>query len=170
MSFKNFILVLKSAVLKEPEKKAYRILTVTLILIILTSLVTLIYLIVAPEEGRPFTEFYILGHNGIADNYPTKYTLGENRTVIVGIVNHEYKPINYTLEVRIDNRSLSLPEKVKQISLCHNATWKEPLTITPSFEGKNMKLEFLLFNETERTVPYRSLHLWIDVTNKSGEN
>jgi len=38
---------------------------------------------------EPFTEFYILGPEGKADNYPTDYVLGENGTVIVGIVNHE---------------------------------------------------------------------------------
>jgi uncharacterized membrane protein len=25
-------------------------------------------------------------------------------------------------------------------------------------------LDFLLFNETDKTVPYRDLHLWINVT------
>jgi uncharacterized membrane protein len=33
----------------------------------------------------------------------------------------------------------------------------------PPFEGKNMKLQFLLFNDTEKSVPYRDLHLWINV-------
>ncbi len=68
------------------------------------------------------------------------------------------------MEVRLENRSLPIPENQKSVSLEHNMSWEEPITFTPLFEGKNMKLEFLLFNETEKAVPYRSLHLWINVT------
>ncbi|MDQ1274656.1 MAG: hypothetical protein QG610_228, partial [Euryarchaeota archaeon] len=45
----------------------------------------------------------------------------------------------------------------------HNETWEKPLTLTPAEEGKDMKLEFLLFNETDKNTPYRDLHLWINV-------
>jgi len=138
-------------------------LTVILILSILLSLATLIYVIATPKEGEHFTEFYILGPDGKADNYTTNYVLGESGTVIVGVVNHEYRPINYTMEIRLENKSLPLPENQRQINLAHNETWQEPVTYSPPFEGKNMKLEFLLFNETDRSVPYRDLHLWIDV-------
>ena len=88
---------------------------------------------------------------------------GESGTVIVGIVNHEYRPTNYTMEIKLENKSMFLPENLKHITLAHNETWEEPVILTPEFEGKNMKLQFLLFNETEKSVPYRDLHLWIDV-------
>ena len=87
---------------------------------ILLSVAALIYVVTSPKEGEHFTEFYILGPEGKADNYTTKYALGENGTVIVGIVNHEYRPVNYTMEVRLENRSL--PENLEQISLAHNGT------------------------------------------------
>jgi len=161
--FMETALSLKAEVLEKPESKLDKALTVILVLSILLSVATLIYVIATPKEGEHFTEFYILGHEGKADNYTTKYVLGESGTVIVGIVNHEYKPINYTMEIRLENRSLPLPENQRQISLAHNETWQEPVTYTPPFEGKNMKLEFLLFDETNRNVPYRDLHLWINV-------
>lgn len=63
--------------------------------------------------------------------------------------------------------SMDLPENLRQISLDNEATWEEPVKITPSFEGKDMKLEFLLFNETEKSVPYRDLHFWINVTKEA---
>ena len=159
--FRETALSLKAEVLKKPESKFDKVLTVFLIFSILLSVAALIYVVTSPKEGEHFTEFYILGPEGKADNYTTKYALGENGTVIVEIVNHEYRPVNYTMEVRLENRSL--PENLEQISLAHNETWEEPVTFTPSFEGKNMELEFLLFNETNRSVPYRDLHLWIDV-------
>jgi hypothetical protein len=62
------------------------------------------------DPREHFTEFYILGDGGKADNYNTKYLLGQSGKVIVGVVNHEYRPVNYTPEMRLDNKSLPLPE------------------------------------------------------------
>ena len=161
--FGETALSLKAEILEKPKSKLDQALTVVLVLSILLSVATLIYVIATPKESEHFTEFYILGPDGKADNYTTNYVLGESGTVIVGIVNHEYRPINYTMEIRLENKSLPLPENQRQISLAHNETWQEPVTFTPLFEGQNMKLEFLLFNETDRAVPYRDLHLWINV-------
>lgn len=160
---------LKAEILEKPEPGLDRVLTVVLVLSILLSVTTLAYVVIIPKEGEHFTEFYILGPEGMADNYPTNYTQGESGTVIVGVVNHEYRPVNYTMDVRLENTSLPLPEDMQQVTLAHNETWEEYLTITPPTEGKSMKLEFLLFNDTDKVVPYRDLHLWINV-NSTDEN
>jgi uncharacterized membrane protein len=154
---------LKADILDRPTSKLDRALTIVLILSILLSVITLTYIIATPKEGEHYTEFYILGPGGKADNYSSKYILGQTGNVIIGIVNHEYRPVNYTMEIRLENTSLSLPENQKHISLGHNETWEEPVAYTPPFEGQKMKLEFLLFNETDTTAPYRDLYLWIDV-------
>jgi uncharacterized membrane protein len=165
---------LKIRVTEKSESKLDRVLNILLVLSILLSIITLMYVLMTPKQGEHFTEFYILGPTGNADNYTTKYLLGESGTVTVGIINQEYRPVNYTLELRLENRSLPLPENQKHISLSHNETWEKPVTFTPPSEGKNMKLEFLLFNETSGSIPYRELHLWIDVntnlTNKTRSN
>ncbi len=161
--FRKTAVSLKTGILDRPASKLDKALTVVLVLSILLSVATLIYVVVTPKEGEHFTEFYILGPDGKADNYTTKYVPGGSGTVIVGIVNHEYRPVNYTMELRLGNKSLPLPENQKHISLANNETWEEPVTFTPPFEGQNMKLEFLLFNDTGGSVPYRDLHLWIDV-------
>lgn len=163
VSLRAVALSLKADIMENSESKLDRMLTIFLIFSILMSVVTLAFVVISPKEGEHFTEFYILGPEGKADNYTTKYILGESGTVTIGVVNHEYRPVNYTMELKLENKSLPLPENIKSITLAHNETWEEPVTFTPAFEGENMKLEFLLFNETERNVPYRDLHLWIDV-------
>jgi uncharacterized membrane protein len=50
-----------------------------------------------------------------------------------------------------------------EIHLPHEAVSVATPVFTPPAEGKNIKLQFLLFNETEVSVPYRDLHLWINV-------
>jgi hypothetical protein len=131
---------------------------------------------IAESIQRPCTEFYILGPEGNAENYTTNYVLGESGTVIVGVVNHEYRHVNYTMDVRLENVSLPLPPDQKYINLENNDTWEKAVTITPSFEGTNMGLEFLLFNEDKKEMlggdiylPYRDLRLWINVSENTSE-
>lgn len=127
---------------------------------------------------EPFTEFYILGPEGTAENYPTDYVLGESGTVIVGVVNHEQKHVNYTMEVKLEDKSLPLPPDQKYISLGDNETWEKAVTITPPFEGTHMMLGFSLYNEGEKEVlegdiiclPYRDLNIWINVSQNLSEN
>jgi hypothetical protein len=129
---------------------------------------------IAESLQEPFTEFYILGPDGTAENYPTDYVLGENGTVIVGITNHEQKPVNYTMEVRLENTSLPLSDNWKSICLGNNETLEKAVTITPPCVGTHMNLAFLLYNNDKKdmleenvSVPdmsYRGLRLWINVT------
>ncbi len=168
LSFRETALSIKAEIFKKPESKLDKALTVFLIFSILLSVATLIYVVMTPKEGEHFTEFYILGPEGKADNYTTKYILGEHSTITVGIVNHEYRPVNYTMEIWLENKSFPLPENLQHITLAHNETWQKPVTFSPPFVGKNMKLEFLLFNETNKNTPYRNLHLWIDVNSTKG--
>lgn len=164
VSFRTLAFTLISGA--EPRSKTEKSLKIILALFFLILIGTGAYVVLVPQEKNPYTEFYILGTNGMANNYTTQYIQGETGNYTIGIANHEYKTMNYTIEVRLENKSLHLPENLQHIKLAHNTTLEEPLKITPPFEGKNMKLEFLLFNETEKNVPYKDLRLWINVGKK----
>lgn len=164
VSFKTSILTLIAGVLEKPESKTEGTLRIFLVLSFFVLLGTVAYVFMVPQDKEPFTEFYILGPERMAENYKTDYIQGESGTYIIGITNKEYRTMNYTMDVRLENKSLPLPEDLQNIRLAHNTTLEEPLEITPSIEGKNMELEFLLFNETEKNIPYRDLRLWINVT------
>jgi uncharacterized membrane protein len=137
-----------------------KILTIILIISILASIITLIYVIVTPKQGEKFTEFYILGDNGKAQGYPILMEAGKNSSVIVGITNHEYIPTNYTLGISLENVTL----KKMHVQLMHNSTWKKKVFFTPEKTGKKLKLEFRLYKEDNFTAPYRDLHLWVNVS------
>lgn len=138
-----------------------RILTIILVISIIASVVMLVYVIVTPKQGEKFTEFYILGPGGMADGYPTEFIPGDSGTVIVGIVNHEYATVHYSLAMVLENEPLTWKQG---IMLAHNETWEQSVTFTPERAGTDMKLQFLLFKEHNYTAPYRDLHLWIDVS------
>ncbi len=152
LSFRKEILSQKSGIDK--------ILTVILILSILTSIAVLIYVIVTPKQGEKFTEFYILGTNGKADNYSTDLAVGKNSSIIIGIINHEYVTTNYTLDVSLENDTIeTIPVKLED-----NSTWENKIYFKPDRAGDNLKLQFLLYKENNFTSAYRDLHLWVNVS------
>ncbi|WP_410508101.1 DUF1616 domain-containing protein [Methanosarcina hadiensis] len=153
--------------LGKQESPAEKTLNIVLAISVLALVGSVAYVTIIPHQHEPFTEFYILGSEGQADNYTTEYIQGESGTVVIGITNHELRTVDYTLDVRLKNKSLALPENLRHIRLEDNMTLEEPLEITPPIEGKNMELQFLLFNDTEKEVPYEDLRLWINVTGEA---
>ena len=143
---------------KATDTKLDRILSVILVIAIVLSISMVVYVIVTPKEGEKFTEFYILGLEGKAENYPTNLSVGEEEEVIIGVVNHEYAQVTYQLGVRLDGAVIG----EEYIALEHNEMWEYPFTFKAERTGENQKLEFLLFKEGIEEV-YRSLHLWVDV-------
>jgi uncharacterized membrane protein len=162
--FRQMYASLRNEVTATQGSRLDRLLSIVLVISILLSVVTLVYVVVTPKQGEKFTEFYILGSGGMADNYNTNLVRGENVDVIVGIVNHEYAPVNYSLELRLNNETMDIPDSYRHILLEHNATWEQPLSVTPELTGKDMKLQYLLYREDNMSGPYRDLHLWINVT------
>ncbi|MDI6719426.1 MAG: DUF1616 domain-containing protein [Methanomicrobiales archaeon] len=161
-----------------------RVLSVVLVASVVVAIGTLTYVVLVPREGEHFTEFYILGEGGKATGYPTAFSAGTPQKVIIGIGNHEYRTVNYTvetylLESRFDERTnlttMEDSRRLDRFSLAvpHNATEERLYTFTAPDPRYN-RIEFLLFNESvpDGAMPlaerlnssYRDLHLWIDVT------
>ena len=143
---------------KTMDSKADKILTAVLIISIVLALSVTVYVIVTPKEGEKFTEFYVLGPGGMAEEYPTNLTVGEEGEVILGVVNHEYAAVTYQLELKVNGEIID----EKSIVLTHNETWEGPFTFKLKKAGEDQKLEFLLYKVGEEGI-YRSLHLWVDV-------
>ncbi len=136
------------------------------------------YVMTVQREGDKFTEFYILDENGMADNYPTRLNASEEGTVIIGVVNHEFATINYTVNVvlvtvqYVYNGSTGRNDTVEIANvtldsqsafLGNGLAWERPFNFTISQSG-DYKLRFLLYKDVQQPAPYRSLHLWIKVT------
>ena len=153
---------------KTTDSKVDKILTAILIISIVLALSVTVYVIVTPKEGEKFTEFYVLGPGGMAEDYPTNLTVGEEGEVIIGVVNHEYAAVTYQLELKVNGKVIDQ----KSIVLTHNETWEGPFTFKPKKAGEDQKLEFLLYKnpfnksvygEEDEEEIYRALHLWVDV-------
>ncbi len=173
----------------DPEaSRLDRGLSVVLVVAIVAALATTAYVLAVPKEGEHFTEFYILGPGGKAANYPTDFPVGSTQSLLVGVGNHEYRGITYTVEALALNQTFdpatntSTIHAVEQLdrfvlTVPHNETRELPLKFSVPSPEYN-RIEFLLFTGTvpDSTVvgqdrinaSYRDLHLWVRARPTSG--
>lgn len=138
----------------------------SLILILVISILITTNIILDPPRGETFTELYLLGGSGKANSYPHDIDLGQQMTVTVGVVNHEYQDMEYDLVVMLNNGANKEQLYSTNLSLADNATWQKPLDLKPTIDGARMKLDFLLYANGNTTVPYRTCYLFINVTDQ----
>lgn len=141
-----------------------RVLSLFILLCIIASVATLAFVIMTPKTGEKFTQFYILGPDGKADNYPANLHLGDSKPVIVGITNNEYRDVTYDLVVALNDNSGVSQLYADRFTLANNQTLEKPVTLAPDRAGTNLKIEFLLYTDGNMSAPYRELHLWTNVT------
>lgn len=137
-----------------------KILLIVLIAAILGAMGTLGYVIATPKVGERFTEFYILGREGKAENYPREVIVGEEDGVIVGIINREHADVSYLVEVKIDGVRNN---QVGPLELGHDEKWEEIVSFTPDRDGSRQKVEFLLYKNGASDPAMKPLNLWIEV-------
>ncbi len=93
----------------------------------------------------------------------------------MGVVNHEYATVNYTMTINLNSTARvnytsekEPPEDIliltKNVTLANNETWERPVNYTLNRTGDYQKLEFLLYKEGNFTASYRDLHLWVNVS------
>src|SRR5208337_4219718 len=99
--------------------------------------------------------------DGMADNYNTTYTLGDQHPVIVGVADHEYRNVTYDLVISLNNSGNVSQLHSEQLTLADNQTWEKTISLQPDQIGNDMEMEFLLYADGNMTAPYRELHLWV---------
>ena len=161
--FRDFLLA--QVFFSKKKKCIDKILTTILIISIILAISITAYVIITPK-GETFTEFYVLGPGGKAEEYPTNLHVGEEGEVIIGIVGHEYATVKYQLEVKFNGEIIHR----ESTTLVHNETWKHPIMFKAMKAGEDQKLEFLLYKnhfnkngKEDNEEPYRYLYLWVDV-------
>ncbi len=138
-----------------------KIIRVILILAIVGMIGALVYMVQTPQIKGEYTEFYILGPEGKAENYPRNLKLGETAEVLLVIANHEFKEIEYRVRITIDDDELS---EIGPIHLLHEEKWEQYLTIMAHNAGENQKVIFQLYKGDDIEAS-QSLHFWINVIN-----
>jgi len=120
----------------------------------------IIYMAVSPSKGEKFTEFYILNTDGKAKDYPQQVIVGNPVYILLGVVNHEYQPADYKVEIQMDSIEVG---EANIGTLAYQQKREEKVSFTPQVVGEGQRVDFILYKNGE-TEPYlkEPLRLYID--------
>ncbi|MGB8780964.1 MAG: DUF1616 domain-containing protein [Candidatus Bathyarchaeia archaeon] len=111
-----------------------------------------------------FTELYILGSNGTAENYPFNISSGQSYTVTLGIGNQLGYCAYYVVEVKFRNETQSAPSSFDSTPsslpslfnitafVADQGVWEMPLTFSWSYQYNATLLEVDFVNMTLNDV------------------
>ena len=160
----------KGASFARRKGNQHKVIAIALVVAIVVTAGGLAYLVTNPPQSESFTEFYILNQNGNTTGYPQNLIVGQSASVRLGIVNHENRPVNYTLEVWLSNTTvvnnqtnvqtmyffestnITLPNV--PVSLVQNDTkqYETNYTFQVQLQGQ-YRLFFLLYKDHEPALP-----------------
>lgn len=141
------------------QDRLSRVLCGILTAALLVALFSAAAIILLPKPGEQFTEFYVLGPEGLAEGYPREAAPGEPLSVTVGIANREGVAAEYRIEVRAGELTIG---QAGPLRLEDDEVWEGPLHYALAEPGDDQEVHFLLFRD-DGGEPYRSLRLWINV-------
>ncbi|MDL0119418.1 DUF1616 domain-containing protein [Halobacterium salinarum] len=178
--YRGWIVAARSE-LVEPQSRMDAALNVLLVVSVVLAASSVAYAVV-PSQGASFTEFYLLTERTdgtlVADDYPTEFTAGQPKSIIIGVGNQEHQREKYTVvatiqNVQATNNSTTVLDENElrrvQSAVGDNETWQQALALAPSMTGERLRLQFLLYRGSAPTSPstktaYRETHLWVNVS------
>jgi uncharacterized membrane protein len=120
---------------------------------------TAAWILLVPSKSQYMTEFYILGQEGLAEDYPREIIAGQTITITTGITNREGTISTYNILVKAGEQILG---QAGPITLADQAAWEQPVKFIAPTAGDDQQIMFLLEREGQQS-PYRSLQLWVNV-------
>ncbi|MBN1933724.1 MAG: DUF1616 domain-containing protein [Anaerolineae bacterium] len=143
----------------------YGVLAGTLVMAIISTSA----IVIRPKPGDFFTEFYILGEEGLAELYPREAAPGEMLSVTMGLHNLERNAHTYRVEIWAvdiwENRQVQVGA-AGPFELAREQRVEQPVTWAMPWTGQDQQVEFRLFSDIQKDAtdqPYRLLRLWLNV-------
>jgi uncharacterized membrane protein len=138
------------------------------LLIVLVAVLAVVLVVASPAIQKAlvypqtefYTEFWLLGPNQKAENYPYNITANSAYTVYLGISNHLGSPANYQVEVKFRNQTQIGPSSINftcspqpslysfDVSVENNQTLEMPVVFQLNYaaEGANVYFNQLTIN------------------------
>jgi uncharacterized membrane protein len=136
-------------------RKAYAVQAVA----VLGGVGVLIANMIVPHPGEQYSEFYIVGADGLAEGFIQEVRVGERVEVRCGIGNHEGAAAEYRVEVRQEGELIG---RRGPFGLQDGDVLEAAVEFAAAREGDDVNIEFWLIRDAEERA-YRRLELWMDV-------
>ncbi|OVE85171.1 hypothetical protein B2G88_06575 [Natronolimnobius baerhuensis] len=167
----------------EPATRADAALNVLVVIAIVVAASSVGYAVISTTHDEQFSAVYLLTEDDdgeqIADDYPTEFEHGESQELIVGIDNHEYRPVNYTVVVLEQDIGTNGNEMITEeqreidrfeIQLSHDETERFQYDLEPTIIGTDIRIVWLVYQNEVPPAPSienapAETHLWVDVHN-----
>jgi uncharacterized membrane protein len=135
------------------------------------------YVVLIPKAGDTYTEFFLLGPNGTAEDYPETLNISEPAAVTIVVVNHEAANVSYVVNVDLvgvrtafnattgRNETVEVNRTAWDIfgfSLDHGAPWVRQYRFQIDAAG-DWRIDFLLYRNPEFQRTYGDLFLRVTV-------
>lgn len=164
------------------ETQTDKVLNAILVLSVVVAFGSVSYAVATPKTDEGFTEFYLLSENEtgdlVADGYPTQYVEGEEKSLFVGVDNHERERTTYVVVVELqrlssgnDTRRVTEKRELDRFRtvLEPGESWRHEHVVRPSMVGDDLRLQYLLYRgeppaDPEADTAYRQAQLWVNVT------
>ena len=172
---------LRQEMIPEGENTVDHLLSIGLVIAITIAVITTGFVILFPQEGERFSEFYVLSEERTFTRYPDRLQPGQTYPLYIGVGNQEQQSMSYTIEIwtlrtefdTMTNTSSIVtmdPGAQVRLTLKNNETLIIPYNLSVHEAGYN-RVDFLLFNETlpgsavsgydRINASYRNVHLWM---------
>jgi uncharacterized membrane protein len=133
---------------------------------LLFTLFTAAWIFLVPSSADYMTEFYMLGPEGLAQNFPRQASMGQLIGVTLAITNRERASMQYRVEVwqvdPLDGTHRQLVAAASPFTLSVGESHQRSQTWQPAWPGQDQQFELLLYTATDPD-PYRQLLLWMNI-------
>jgi uncharacterized membrane protein len=136
----------------------------------LLASVSVVWILIPTSPKEQLTEFYILGQEKTAEDYPRVAAVGDTLTTSIGIIDREMEDRTYRIEVwfvdpwNSDRRTLV--GQVTDIQLSNGESRESSVSWRVPWAGDDQQVQFLLFAEGN-SAPYRQLRLWLNTSGQT---
>ena len=145
-----------------------RMLWAAAVLLVLGVFSAVLWTFNTPAKDEWTTEFYMLGEDGLAENFVRETAVSTDTSLTIGIANHERTAQTYRVEVWAVDAWANERTQVQAISnlqVAASETFEQPISWQMPTVGDNQLVDILLFTENSpQDEPYRQLQLWLNVT------